>query len=54
MVFGQPAEVRDHGHEHAFQAFVVERAGKVVVIDEKRLAIEALDDRDHVSVEESD
>ena len=52
MVRWQAAEVRDHGHEHAFEPLLVQGAGQMVMIDQVGLAFEAGDDRHHVGGKE--
>ena len=51
MVRRQTAEVRDHGDEHAFEPFLMQGAGQMMMIDQIGLALEAGDDRHHVGGE---
>ena len=52
MLDREAAQVRDHGHEDASDALLIERARQMVMIDQIGLALEAGDDRHHVGGEE--
>src|SRR5260370_27162521 len=52
MVPRQTAQVRDDGDEDAVDAFFIQRASQMVMIDQIVFALEAGDDRHHVCAKE--